>query len=145
LEITEHAVVDDYDDLLDCLAAFRYRGGKVAIDDAGAGYASLRHILRIRPEIIKLDIGMVHGVDVAPARRALVTALVSFAAEIHAALVAEGIETEGELEIMKQAGIRFGQGFLLSRPKALDDLGSALRTFPLGSGNGSRTYRRARA
>ena len=145
LEITEHAVVEDYDDLLDCLAAFRFRGGRLAIDDAGAGYASLRHILRLRPEVIKLDIGMVHGVDVDPARRALVVALVSFAAEIEATLVAEGIETEGELEIMKQSGIPWGQGFLLSHPKALEDLGPALRTYPLAPGNGSRVARRSRA
>ena len=97
LEITEHEQIDDYDKLLETLMPLRARGLRIAIDDAGAGYSSFRHILLIKPDVIKLDISITRAIDEDPSRRALATALISFAAEIDATLVAEGVETAAEL------------------------------------------------
>jgi EAL domain-containing protein (putative c-di-GMP-specific phosphodiesterase class I)/CheY-like chemotaxis protein len=115
-EISEHARVGDYDGLKAALAEVRARGARLAIDDAGAGFASLQHILRLSPDFIKLDMALTRGVDSDPARRALASALTSFGNEIGAALIAEGIETAAELDTLRGLGIRFGQGFYLGRP-----------------------------
>jgi len=128
LEITEHVPVRDYDLLLSALADFRERGVQVAVDDAGAGYAGLHHILRLRPEIIKLDISLTRGIDDDAAKRALGAALVAFAAEIGSVIVAEGIETHDELATLSQLGVQAGQGYLLARPAPLDELLSRVGT-----------------
>jgi EAL domain-containing protein (putative c-di-GMP-specific phosphodiesterase class I) len=117
-EISEHAQVEDYDELNAVLADVRARGGRLAIDDAGAGFASLQHILRLSPDLIKLDMGLTRDVDSDPARRALASALASFADEIGAGLIAEGIETAAELEELRELGVSFGQGFHIGEPAA---------------------------
>jgi EAL domain-containing protein (putative c-di-GMP-specific phosphodiesterase class I) len=119
LEITEHDPIDDYDVLLDALEPLRDRGVRIAIDDAGAGYSSFRHILLIKPDVIKLDISITRGIDQDGSRRALATALISFAAEIDASLVAEGVETVAEMETLQHLGATFGQGYLFARPGPL--------------------------
>ena len=119
VELTEHSAVADYDELLASLDLLRRRGVRIAIDDAGAGYASFRHILSLHPDIIKFDRHMVTGLDVDPARRALVSALVSFAGQIGATLVAEGVETSGELDTLLRLGVACGQGYHLARPAPL--------------------------
>lgn len=119
LEITEHARVDDYDALLAALAPLRRAGTRLAVDDAGAGFSSFRHILRLEPEIIKLDIEITHDIDSDPVRQALATALVTFGSTLGATIIAEGVETEAELETLKAMGVACGQGFLLGRPRAL--------------------------
>lgn len=116
LELTEHQRVDDYEDLLGSLAPLRERGVRVAVDDAGSGYAGLRHILRLKPDILKLDLAMIRGIDADPARRALTTAMVTFAAELGATVIAEGIETSAEVETLRALGVPWGQGFHLARP-----------------------------
>ena len=116
VEITEHAAVRDYDHLVNRLVGPRGRGIRVAVDDTGAGFASLQHILRLRPDIIKLDMALTRGIDVDPVRRSLAAALVSFGQELRAHVVAEGVETERELETLRLLGIRYGQGFCLGRP-----------------------------
>ncbi len=116
LEVTEHAEVPDYDALRAALAPIRLRGGRLAVDDAGAGFASLRHILRLEPSIIKLDISITRNIDTDRARRALASALVSFAREMGISLVAAGIETASELEALRVLGVRHGQGYFLGRP-----------------------------
>ena len=116
VEITEHAPVEDYDALALQLEALRARGVKVAIDDAGAGFASLRHILRLSPHVIKTDMALTRNVERQGPERALARALVSFANEIDAVVVAEGIETQAELDALIGLGVRFGQGFRLGRP-----------------------------
>lgn len=116
LELTEHHRVDDYEQLLDALAPLRGAGVRLAVDDAGSGYAGLRHILRLRPDILKLDLTLIRGIDTDPARRALTTAMVTFAAEIDATIVAEGIESDAELDTLRSIGIPWGQGFRLARP-----------------------------
>jgi EAL domain-containing protein (putative c-di-GMP-specific phosphodiesterase class I)/CheY-like chemotaxis protein len=123
LEVTEHAPVGDYAKLEGALRTLRAEGARLAIDDAGAGFASLRHILRLAPEVIKLDTSLTRGIDVDRPRRALASALISFASEIGAVIVAEGIETAQELEALRSLGVRFGQGYFLGRPGTLPDLG----------------------
>jgi EAL domain-containing protein (putative c-di-GMP-specific phosphodiesterase class I) len=116
LELTEHTKIRDYHVLRVSLDRFRERGCRIAVDDAGAGYAGLQHILSLQPDVIKLDIGLTRNVDSDPARRALSACLVRFAEEIGAYVVAEGIETAAELETLHALGIRWGQGFYLGRP-----------------------------
>jgi PAS domain S-box-containing protein len=120
VEITEHLHVDDYDAVRTKLSALREAGGQVAIDDFGAGYASLQHILEVEPEWIKLDISLTRRIARDPAAQALARALVAFAAETGVRVVAEGIETAAEVETLKDLGIRFGQGFHIGRPETLD-------------------------
>jgi EAL domain-containing protein (putative c-di-GMP-specific phosphodiesterase class I)/DNA-binding NarL/FixJ family response regulator len=119
LELTEHSRVRDYAALQVRLDRFRERGVRIAVDDAGAGYAGLQHILSLRPDVIKLDLALTRNVDTDPARRALCGCLMRFADDIGAEVVAEGIETPGELGTMRELGIRWGQGFYLGRPAPL--------------------------
>jgi EAL domain-containing protein (putative c-di-GMP-specific phosphodiesterase class I) len=119
LEITEHEQIDDYDKLMETLVPLRARGLRIAIDDAGAGYSSFRHILLIKPDVIKLDISITRAIDQDSSRRALATALISFAGEIDATLVAEGVETAGELETLQDLGATLGQGYFFARPGPL--------------------------
>jgi EAL domain-containing protein (putative c-di-GMP-specific phosphodiesterase class I)/ActR/RegA family two-component response regulator len=116
VEITEQAEVEDYDELNVALRRLRGEGVRIAVDDAGAGYASLRHILRLEPDMIKLDKSLVRDVHRDRARRALATALITFAAEIGATIIAEGIETAAELDALRRLGVTFGQGYHLARP-----------------------------
>jgi EAL domain-containing protein (putative c-di-GMP-specific phosphodiesterase class I)/CheY-like chemotaxis protein len=116
LEVTEHAEVADYDALRVALAPIRLRGARLAVDDAGSGFASLRHILLLEPNIIKVDLSITRDIDKDRARRALASALVSFGREMGISLIAEGIETAAELETLRVLGIRHGQGYFLGRP-----------------------------
>lgn len=119
LEITEHAIIRDYEALRESLAPLRARGARIAIDDTGAGYASLRHILQLMPDIIKLDISLIHNIDSDMERQALASALVSFSRCRHYRLIAEGIEQAGELAILQSLGTDWGQGYYFSRPAPL--------------------------
>ncbi len=115
LEITEHVEIDDYRPLLGALDFVRGRA-RLAIDDAGAGYAGLRHILEIRPQFVKLDLSLVRHVDTDPARQAMVAGMAHFAGKASCELIAEGIETEGELDELVRLGIPLGQGYLFGKP-----------------------------
>jgi EAL domain-containing protein (putative c-di-GMP-specific phosphodiesterase class I)/ActR/RegA family two-component response regulator len=119
LELTEHAPVDDYQALGEVLAPLRAGEARVAIDDVGSGFASLRHVLCLDPELIKLDMTMTRGIDREEGRLALVAALVTYAARVGAGVVAEGVETRAELRALHDAGVQFAQGFLLARPGPL--------------------------
>jgi EAL domain-containing protein (putative c-di-GMP-specific phosphodiesterase class I) len=121
VEITEHDHIEDYPQLLASLAPLRALGLRVAIDDAGAGYASLRHVLNLQPELIKMDISLTRNIDADPKRRALASALIAFARETQARLVAEGVETEAELRTLKLLGAGSAQGFFLARPLPLTE------------------------
>ncbi|MBI3752102.1 MAG: EAL domain-containing protein [Chloroflexi bacterium] len=118
LEVTEHEAISDY-------AAFRAAvarldgGVRVAVDDAGAGFASLRHIVELDPLFVKLDRSLVAGIGTDPARQAIVAGMVHFAEAAHLTLVAEGIETEEELAALMTARVPLGQGYLLGRPELL--------------------------
>jgi len=119
LEITEHAPVSDYDRLLGVLADLRAAGLRLAVDDAGAGHSSLQHIVRLRPDMVKIDMSLTRGVDVDQSRRALIGALSFYSFETDAEMVAEGIETEAEFETLRLLGVSKGQGYYLGRPGAL--------------------------
>lgn len=116
LELTEHDRIDEYDPLLAALTPLRDRGVRIAVDDAGAGYSGLRHVLRLRPDVIKLDTALTRGIDTDLAKRALATAMVSFAPQINAMVIAEGVETQGELQALRDLGVPCGQGYHLARP-----------------------------
>lgn len=120
LELTEHSAIEDYPGLIAALRRLRRAGTRVAIDDTGSGYSSLGHILKLAPDFIKLDRDLVSGVDVDPVRRALAASLVSFAAETGAQIIAEGVETRDELEVLRRLGVRNAQGYFLGRPAPLD-------------------------
>lgn len=124
LELTEHTQVNDYGALLDALSGHRRDGVRIAVDDTGAGYAGLQHLLRLRPNVVKLDMALTRDINVDPARRALAAALVAFAKEIGAVLVAEGVESADELWTLKALGVSAAQGYRLAPPGPV----SALRS-----------------
>jgi EAL domain-containing protein (putative c-di-GMP-specific phosphodiesterase class I) len=118
LELTEREAIDDYDALRSMLASLPGEP-KLAIDDAGAGYASLRHILQLHPEFIKLDATWVQGIDSDPARQALIAGLQLFAAESGMTLIAEGVETPGEAVTLLDLGLDYAQGYLFGKPEPI--------------------------
>jgi EAL domain-containing protein (putative c-di-GMP-specific phosphodiesterase class I) len=119
VEITEHARVDDYAALAARTAQLRSFGIEIAVDDAGAGYASFRHIMRLRPHLIKLDIEITHGIHLDPIRQALAHTLVVFAWKTGATLLAEGVENQREAETLQSLGVDIAQGYLFGRPAPL--------------------------
>lgn len=120
LELTEHAHVEDYEPLRRSLDSLRTQGMRIAVDDAGAGYASMRHILNLQPDIIKLDVSLTRSIDSDLARRALAAALIEFAKQIGSDILAEGVETLAELDLLRSLGASKAQGFFLSPPLPLD-------------------------
>jgi PAS domain S-box-containing protein len=116
VEITEHAQVRDYDALRAAVSGLREHGVRFAIDDTGAGYASFSHVLQLRPDVIKLDRGLLAELEEDPARRSLVTALVLLALDIGATLTGEGVETAAQLEALATLGVDQAQGYQLARP-----------------------------
>jgi EAL domain-containing protein (putative c-di-GMP-specific phosphodiesterase class I)/CheY-like chemotaxis protein len=123
VEVTEHAPIVDYDGLSQALARLRTLGIRLAIDDAGAGFASLRHILRLAPNFIKLDRTLIAGIQRDRTKQALAAGLISFAEKIDAGIVAEGIERAAELAALRELGVGFGQGYFLARPAPLPPAG----------------------
>lgn len=124
VELTEHERIDNYVAVGSALERLG-QNVKLAIDDAGSGYASMRHILALQPAYVKLDIEWVTGIDRDPVRRALVSGLAYFASETGCELIGEGIETREELETLRRLGVQLGQGYLLGRPKPPAALGGA--------------------
>jgi EAL domain-containing protein (putative c-di-GMP-specific phosphodiesterase class I) len=118
LEVTEHRRVDDYRSLARALDRLRPYA-RIAIDDVGAGYAGLRHIVALAPDLLKLDISLTRDVDRDPAKRALAVAMASFARHIGSVIVAEGIERPEERQTLCELGIAYGQGWLFSRAMPL--------------------------
>jgi EAL domain-containing protein (putative c-di-GMP-specific phosphodiesterase class I) len=117
LELTEHASVEDYAPLTEALSDLRGRGMRLAIDDAGAGFASFRHILRLRPDLIKVDQAITRSIHNEPAHRAFAAALVMFGLDVGSVtIVAEGVETAEELRTIASLGIDAAQGYFLGRP-----------------------------
>jgi EAL domain-containing protein (putative c-di-GMP-specific phosphodiesterase class I) len=127
VEITEHEHISDDRRLQLAVEVLRSRGVRIAIDDIGTGYAGLEQLLRLRPEIIKLDGVITRGIDSDAARRAIAAGLVEVAGETGGRVVAEGIETPRELATVMAAGIPYGQGFLLGHPMPIAGV-TGLRT-----------------
>lgn len=119
VELTEHDPVDDYDALIDQLAQLRTLGARIAVDDVGAGFSSLQHAFLLEPDIVKLDLSLTSVIATDKRTRALIATLVRYAARTGAAVAAEGIESEYELERVRELGIHHGQGYLLGRPAPL--------------------------
>lgn len=119
VEITEHAIVDDYGPLVAALARLKDSGIRIAIDDFGAGYSGLRHALHISPRIGKLDMSLTRDIDTDTVKQALATAVVSFAARTGLQLVAEGVETAAEAASLRVLGVRYAQGYHFAKPGPL--------------------------
>lgn len=118
LEITEHVPIADYAAIRSAIASLHIV--RSAIDDAGAGFSSFRHILELRPHFVKLDVGLVHTIEDDPARQALVSGMAYFATRTGCELIAEGIETTAERDTLRSLDVGLGQGYLLGRPAAVE-------------------------
>jgi EAL domain-containing protein (putative c-di-GMP-specific phosphodiesterase class I) len=116
VEITEHEAVENYAVTRVVLGRLRAAGARIAVDDTGAGFASLRHVLMLQPEVIKLDIGLTRDVDVDRRQQALVRAVTAFAARVGATVLAEGVETQEQFDTLRSIGVRLGQGWHLGVP-----------------------------
>lgn len=116
IEVTEHARVANYRDLRAVLDPLRERGVRLAVDDTGAGYASLTHVLQLHPSIIKIDRSLITDIADDAARRSLVTALVILALELDASVTGEGIETASEIDTLATLGVDSGQGYFFAKP-----------------------------
>jgi EAL domain-containing protein (putative c-di-GMP-specific phosphodiesterase class I)/FixJ family two-component response regulator len=127
LEVTEHAEIADYEAFRASFSKLRPRM-ELAVDDAGAGFASLRHILELRPAYVKLDRSLIAGLESDEARQAMIVGLRHFARSVGCRLIAEGIETEAELDVLRSLEIQLAQGFLLGRPLSVaEQLTNGLR------------------
>jgi PAS domain S-box-containing protein len=115
LEVTEHTAITDYPAFRAAMAAL---GPSVefAVDDAGTGFASLRHIVELRPTFVKLDRSLMAGLESDEARQAMIVGLCHFAHVTGCRLIVEGIETNSELTVLRALTIELGQGYLLGRP-----------------------------
>ena len=115
LELTEHDVIHDYVSLRGGLARFEPKV-KLSVDDAGAGFSTLRHVVMLEPEYVKLDRSWVSDIHVDPTRQALVAGLSYFARTTGCELVAEGIESDEERDMLTSLDVSLGQGYLLGKP-----------------------------
>jgi EAL domain-containing protein (putative c-di-GMP-specific phosphodiesterase class I) len=122
LELSEHDPVEDYDALHEVLAPLRGRGMRLAIDDVGAGFSSLRHIVLTRPDVLKIDRTLVDGISNDPILNTLVQSLVDFSHGMDAKVVAEGIETGADAAVLLTLGVDYGQGWYFGRPGSVDDM-----------------------
>jgi diguanylate cyclase (GGDEF)-like protein/PAS domain S-box-containing protein len=118
VEITENELVSGDPAILDALAGLRRRGARLAVDDTGAGYAGLTHLMRLQPDIIKLDRALTTGVDHDPAKGPLISSFVRYARDINATVCAEGVETLAELLRLAELDVAYGQGYAIARPAA---------------------------
>jgi len=122
LELSEHDPVEDYDVLMATLAPLRARGMRLAIDDVGAGFSSLRHIVLTAPDVIKLDRSIIDGVSTDPVLTTLVRSLVDFGHGCGAQVVAEGVETGPDAAALLLLGVDYGQGWHFGRPGPPEEL-----------------------
>lgn len=121
LEVTEHAAIGDYRSFAAVLAPWRAAGLRLAVDDAGGGYASFAHILSLGPDIIKLEGSITRDVHVDKRRQAMARALIGFAHEMDLLVVAEGVESADELDVLQHLGAHWAQGFHVGRPRPLSE------------------------
>jgi PAS domain S-box-containing protein len=119
VEVTEHATVEVYEPLQRAIDKLRRRGVRLAIDDAGAGFSSLKHIVRLVPEFIKLDLFLIRDINVDPVKRAVVAGMLGVATQIGGRVIGEGVETEEELRVLVDLGVHCAQGFYLALPRPL--------------------------
>jgi EAL domain-containing protein (putative c-di-GMP-specific phosphodiesterase class I) len=115
-EVTEQEQVEDPSHLLHILSSYRQMGFRTAIDDFGAGYSGLNLLAQFRPDVVKLDMGLIRGVDADPARATILRHTAAMCYELGITVVAEGVETEGELAVLRRLGIEIFQGYYFARP-----------------------------
>lgn len=137
VEVTEHERIADLQQVNAVLTRARAAGVRVAVDDAGSGFAGLEHILNLAPEVLKLDRTLVDGIASDPARQAMCEAMIGFCRRTGAVLVAEGLETAEDLEMLRRLGVTHAQGYLLGRPGPLPE-------DPRGSGDDATAGRSLR-
>jgi EAL domain-containing protein (putative c-di-GMP-specific phosphodiesterase class I) len=118
IEITEKLVIDNYNLFREAMAYFTDLGISFAVDDVGAGYSGLESIARLKPAFLKIDIALVRDVHVSLVNREMVKAIIAMGRGIGAQVIAEGIQTDGEAEVLQEMGVDWGQGYLLARPEA---------------------------
>jgi len=116
LELTEGIPADEYPHFISAITPLRERGLRIAIDDSHSGAGALSRMVHLRPDFIKLGRDTISGVDSDSTQQALAACMVDFAEQIGTALVAEGVETRAELQVLTELGISAGQGYLLGRP-----------------------------
>jgi PAS domain S-box-containing protein len=115
IEVTEHHEIEDYGAIRRAVNRLG-PGVSLAVDDAGSGFASLRHVVELRPQFLKLDLSLVRGVDRDATRQAMIAGLRHFASRVGCEVIAEGIEQPAELDMLRELGVPLGQGYLLGRP-----------------------------
>jgi EAL domain-containing protein (putative c-di-GMP-specific phosphodiesterase class I) len=145
VEVTEHAVVESYAMLHKELEPLRRRGLRIAVDDAGAGYSSLRHVLELRPDFIKVDRWLIGGIAHDHARRVAVGAFMSLARDLGSTVIAEGVEQAADLATVRRLGLHAVQGYLLGRPTTDRERLTSLLTSAPVIGDGETGRRRSRA
>lgn len=123
LELTEKEAVTDYVQFEKVISNYRRQGFRIAVDDAGTGYNSLKTIISLKPEFIKLDKSIVRDIHKHAAQQHLIEILLEFAAHSQTDVIAEGIENFSEMDFLKKLGVQFGQGYALGRPAAHLDKG----------------------
>lgn len=116
LELTEKEAVSDYQSFEKAIENYRKQGFRIAIDDAGTGYNSLKTIISLKPEFIKLDKFLIRDIHIEPAQQQLVELLLEFSTQSNTHMIAEGIENQMELQFLTELGVHFGQGYALGRP-----------------------------
>jgi EAL domain-containing protein (putative c-di-GMP-specific phosphodiesterase class I) len=119
LEVNEHVSIREYDEIAKAMAPLREQGLRVSVDDTGGGLSSFRHIVSLKPDIVKLPMSLTRNIDTDGARRALASALMQFSKENKCTIVAEGVETAAELKVLRALGITRAQGYFLGRPVPL--------------------------
>ena len=130
IELSEQVPVEDHPALDRALAPLRTYGARLSADDLGSGYAGFRHLLRLQPDIIKLDISLIAGIHHNHGQQALTRALLTFAHEVGAQVIAEGIEEPAELETLRALGVPLGQGYLIGRPAPLPAMAPIVTAVP---------------
>ncbi|GBO86269.1 EAL domain-containing protein [Marinobacter salsuginis] len=117
LEVTEHSRILDYPEFRNAVQVIRKMGARLAIDDAGSGYASLQHVIELDADIIKLDLNLIRNIHCDYKKQALAAALVSYAHRVKAQVVAEGVESQEEFSVLKDLKIDKVQGYLIGKPE----------------------------
>ena len=122
MEITERVKIPDWARFRERVARLKAAGRRIAIDDVGAGYSSLQAVLEIQPHFIKIDYCLIHNLENHPIKRGLIASLVEAAGHMGSQVIAECIETPGELSALRELGVELGQGNFLQPPLPRSEL-----------------------
>ncbi len=132
LEISEKYAIENYTLFVEALQNFTHMGFSIAVDDIGAGHSGLEKVAHLNPQYLKFDMQLVRDIDASYIRREMARALKAFADKMDSRIIAEGIEREGERQVLVDLGIEYGQGFLLGRPA--EAFGAPVRAAPAREG-----------